>query len=286
MIVDILRRAKRNLLTGGFAKTVSLFLTDIGEEKGVFQHPIGKYLVNLSFDLEFGFGTTFWGQDIEKALSYGKISRTNLTPIVNFLREEVIPANVQIVAALLDSDIKTTSVFNARQQKMMREQANLFRLTEEDIAILKSHKLEIGLHGYSHRHFTNLSEAEAEKEMLLATEIFQKKFHNQPEFMAFPKNDIAHTDIIRKYGIKSWRSDKEHTISRFGVPLGHWFAPGVLGQNDLKKLLSAIKEMRQGYFLHLWGHFTEMDVDVLERLVEVIKEAGWEFTTVKDFKKY
>jgi len=285
-VIDILRYTKRRFLTQGFAKTVYLFLKEIEKENKTPHHLDGKYLVNLSFDFELGFGTTFWEENIEKALSYGETARLNFVPIMKFLEQEKISANVQIVGALLNEHPDTLSIFNLRQREAMRERRHLFKLTAEDIQLLRSHNIEAGIHGFSHRHFTNISAQDAEYEMQNAVENFKRVFERIPEFMAFPKNEIAHTDILKKHGIKCWRANSEHPKDESEIPLGHWFAPGVLDPHDLQKLLSVIWSFRKGYLLHLWGHFTEMDVDTFKELVGVIKNAGWKFTNVKDYKKY
>lgn len=285
-MINTLRRIKRRLLTGGFAGTVYLFLKKVKKEDGAFCHPDSQYLVNFSFDLELGFGTTFWEGNIEKALSYGKTARAKFIPIMKYLVQEKIPANVQIVGALLDPRVASLPVFSEKQRNIMARHKGLFRLTLEDIELLKSPCIEAGLHGFSHRHFTTLSPSEADYEMRNAVDIFEKSFGRKPEFMGFPKNCVAHTGVVKKYGIKCWRADTEHPQRKFEIPLGHWFAPGVLDHHDLKKLLSTIRDVRQGYLLHLWGHFTEMDVETFRELTEVIRDAGWEFTTIKSFKKY
>lgn len=282
----ILRQLKRAFLTRGFAKTVNEFLKEVERGGDAHYYPAEKHLINLSFDFEFGLGTTFWDGDIQKALSYGKTSRINFVPIMKYLAEEKIPANVQVVGALFDQAASSLDIFNNEQREVMLKNKELFSLTPEDINLLKTSNIEVGVHGFSHRHFTNLSSREAEYEMNKAISNFEKVFGKRPEFMAFPKNRVAHTDIIQKYGIKCWRADTEHPQDILEIPLGHWFAPGVLDSNDLEKLLSVIRNTRKGFFLHLWGHFTEMDVETFRKLVEVIEDSGWKFTTVKNFKKY
>src|SRR3989344_1420031 len=222
---NILRQIKRSLLSGGFAKTVYNFLKEVEKEEGIFKHPEGRYLVNLSFDFELGLGTTFWYGDSEKALAYGKAARRNFVPIARYLRESNIPANIQIVGSLLEPS----------------EHREPFRLTDEDLELLKSPNFEVGLHGYSHKHFTEISREEAEYEMKTAVKNFENQFGYKPEFMAFPKNLVSYTKILEKYGIKAWRADNQHPPDVHEIPLGHWFSPGVLGRDDIKRLLSIIR---------------------------------------------
>lgn len=286
IVTNLIRSTKRKFLTKGYAKTVYLFLKEIEKKDDKFIHPTSKYLVNLSFDFEFGLGSTFWGGNIKKSLSYGRTARKNFAPIMEYLEEEKIPANVQVVGALLYPQMFLLPIFNELQQEVISKNKELFMLAPRDVELLKSSNIEVGIHGFSHRHFTTFSKADAEYEMSNAVKSFKGHFGKSPEFMGFPKNLVAHTDIIQKYGIKCWRADNEHPRDKLEIPLGHWFAPGVFGKNDIKKFLATIKGMRSGYFLHLWGHFTEMNLEIFKELVGVIQDAGWELTTVKDFKKY
>ena len=125
-MLNALRYLKRKILTEGFAETVYLFSKEIEKNGGVFKHPDGEFLVNLSFDLELGFGTTFWYGDSEKALAYGKAARRNFVPIARYLKESNTPANIQVVGRLLEPS----------------EDRELFHLTDEDLELLKSPNFE------------------------------------------------------------------------------------------------------------------------------------------------
>jgi hypothetical protein len=65
-------------------------------------------------------------------------------------------------------------------------------------------KHEIGAHGYSHRSFQDLSLSEAEKELnLLFT--MMKRFSIVPKSFVFPKNRVAHLNLLEKYGYRCYR---------------------------------------------------------------------------------
>lgn len=71
--------------------------------------------------------------------------------------------------------------------------------------VLKSPvKHEIGAHGYYHREFTNLSRIEAESELKMIS-VGMKKFGTIPRSFVFPKNSVAHLDLLEKYGYKCYR---------------------------------------------------------------------------------
>lgn len=82
------------------------------------------------------------------------------------------------------------------------------QLTEVDDSVLgllkSSVKHDIGAHGYYHREFTNLSRNEAENELnMISTGM--KKFGIVPRSFVFPKNSVAHLDLIEKYGYRCYR---------------------------------------------------------------------------------
>ena len=64
---------------------------------------------------------------------------------------------------------------------------------------------DIGAHGYYHRTFTYLSHIEAENELKLISK-GMKKFGIVPRSFVFPKNQVAHLDLLDKYGYKCYRS--------------------------------------------------------------------------------
>lgn len=84
------------------------------------------------------------------------------------------------------------------------------QLTEVNDSILEllfksSVKHDIGAHGYYHREFTNLSRNEAENELNMIS-AGMKEFGIVPRSFVFPKNSVAHLDLLEKYGYKCYRS--------------------------------------------------------------------------------
>lgn len=65
-------------------------------------------------------------------------------------------------------------------------------------------KHDIGAHGYTHREFTNLSRNDAENEVNMIS-AGMKKFGITPRSFVFPKNSVAHLDLLEKYGYKCYR---------------------------------------------------------------------------------
>ena len=83
------------------------------------------------------------------------------------------------------------------------------QLTEVNNSILElllksSVKHDIGAHGYYHKEFRNLSQNEAEDELKMIS-AGMKKFGITPRSFVFPRNSVAHLNLLEKYGYKCYR---------------------------------------------------------------------------------
>jgi len=83
------------------------------------------------------------------------------------------------------------------------------QLIEVDTSILKLMlkspiKHDIGSHGYYHKEFTKLSHKQADNELNMISTAM-KKVGITPRSFIFPKNSIAHLDLLEKYGYKCYR---------------------------------------------------------------------------------
>ena len=84
------------------------------------------------------------------------------------------------------------------------------QLTEVDDSVLElllksPVKHDIGAHGYYHMRFQDLSHNEAEKELRMIS-LGMKKFDVIPRSFVFPRNSVAHLELLEKYGYKCYRS--------------------------------------------------------------------------------
>lgn len=73
-----------------------------------------------------------------------------------------------------------------------------------EILLKSSVKHDIGAHGYYHRDFVSLSCSEAENELKLIS-AGMKKLRINPRSFVFPKNSVAHLNLLEKYGYKCYR---------------------------------------------------------------------------------
>jgi peptidoglycan/xylan/chitin deacetylase (PgdA/CDA1 family) len=84
------------------------------------------------------------------------------------------------------------------------------QLVDVDESILKlllgsAVRHDIGAHGYYHREFKSLSHDEAERELEMIS-VGMKRFRIIPRSFVFPRNSVAHLDLLEKYGYKCYRS--------------------------------------------------------------------------------
>jgi peptidoglycan/xylan/chitin deacetylase (PgdA/CDA1 family) len=63
---------------------------------------------------------------------------------------------------------------------------------------------DIGAHGYSHIRFKVMSSEQAQNELKKVTTAM-KRYNQFPKSFVFPKNSIAHLDLLSKYGFRSYR---------------------------------------------------------------------------------
>jgi len=141
------------------------------------------------------------------------------------------------------------------------------QLTEVNDSILELFlkspvKHDIGAHGYYHRQFTNLSRNEAENELNMIS-AGMKKFGVVPRSFVFPKNSVAHLDLLEKFGYKCYRSSGafmndcmyiEKQGQLYDIRPSLYIAQGT-SLTVLKKILdiSIVKKLPFHVWFHLWN---------------------------------
>lgn len=144
----------------------------------------------VSVDVDVGsrmLGVLNKGQNDANVSSYfseyivGKIEERALLMLINLLNDFEIPSTFAIRGQLLQVD---GSIID-----FLRD---------------SSVKHDIGAHGYYHVEFPSLSNNEAENELKRINEEM-KKFGVTPRSFVFPRNLVAHLDLLMKYGYKCYR---------------------------------------------------------------------------------
>lgn len=125
-----------------------------------------------------------------------------------------------------------------------------------EILLKSSVKHDIGTHGYYHKDFKSLSYNEAENELKMIS-VGMKRFGIIPKSFVFPRNGVAHLDLLQKYGYKSFRGsfrpftciEKEGSLYNVQETL-------FIGQNPSSKLLKRFIDVciAKKLFLHFWFH--------------------------------
>jgi len=151
---------------------------------------LGKGMLIVSIDVDVGnkeVGVINKGKNDANVNRYiseylvGEIEERALPLIIDFFNDLEIPVTFAIRGQLFEVD------------------ASILEL------LLKSPvKHDIGAHGYYHRDFTNLSNIEADKELNMIS-VAMKKFGITSRSFIFPKNGVAHLDLLEKYGYKCYR---------------------------------------------------------------------------------
>jgi len=72
-------------------------------------------------------------------------------------------------------------------------------------------KHDIGAHGYYHRSFTSLTRGDAKKE-LKKIRLAMEKFDITPRSFVFPKNRVAHLDLLEEQGYKCYRGARPYRM--------------------------------------------------------------------------
>ncbi len=284
------RKIKRRLFSKGYAPPVYDFLCQIPEQPMIqeFGPKQGEYVVNVSFDLEYSLSTYFWQHNFIKASHVGDIALTQLTPTMECLKLSGVPSNVQVVGMLLDPKMIESTLFSEEQKIFIQKHPEYFSLHKEHISILTDEDIELGIHGYSHRLFPDLSHEEADFEVSLARRLLNQTFTKnlaEPCFMSFPRNNVAHVAVLKTNGVYAYRSNEQSMVDSFEIPRGLWFSASHLDYNTLSRILTNIKAHKESYLLHFWGHFTEMDTETLKGLIDAVHKSGWKFTSIHDFRR-
>jgi peptidoglycan/xylan/chitin deacetylase (PgdA/CDA1 family) len=118
---------------------------------------------------------------------------------------------------------------------------------------------DIGAHGYSHKSFTSLSRSEAEEELKKIHDEMEK-FNIEPKSFVFPRNNVAHLDLLVKHRYKCYRGPGgflkdcmriERRDPLFNVCPSLYISQGL--NSDLLKRILDISITRKLPF-HIWFH--------------------------------
>ena len=219
---------------------------------------IGK--VSISFDCEGK-----WGMIDENQSWINSLSDKNLYEIYEFILSVLemnnLKATFGFVGALLESEIefrkKVENFELGPEHKLWIKK--FFKKYENNAEgyflpgikdLFKDNKHELATHGYCHIPFNLLSEEEAIQELLLVKSQMLDAgiFYSS---IIYPRNKIAHTEILRKYGIKRYRGLPNHLNSKFLPTKLNYLIESL---NLYKKAESLNKDFVPGGVMIHWFH--------------------------------
>jgi hypothetical protein len=117
------------------------------------------------------------------------------------LREYEVGAIEEIALPLftdLFDQFRIPVTFGVRGQSLEVQESTIAPIIQASV------KHDIGLHGYSHKSFRSLSRDEAERE-LKKMSVLTERLHIIPKSFIFPRNMVAHLDLLEKYGYRCYR---------------------------------------------------------------------------------
>jgi peptidoglycan/xylan/chitin deacetylase (PgdA/CDA1 family) len=187
-------------------------------------------------------------------------------------------------------------------------------------AIRRAPGQELGSHTFSHVYLRepgfSREDAIADADAMVA--LFRERWGGIPRSFVFPRNQVAHTDVLRSRGIHSWRDNPETFYwrstaaaeqSRLAralrladsmLPLGRRAAPlraqrasyfvrvglpGALWQAHRARIRNEARALRPGDVLHLWWHPHNLGdaprrkAERIAELLDVVREACGPDTT-------
>jgi len=156
----------------------------------------------ISIDIDVGnkiLGSINGGKNDSNVNDYlseyivGKIEQMALPLFVDLFEKFSVPATFAVRGQLLDVD---TSALKLLLDSSVRH--------------------DIGGHGYTHQSFQNLSPEEAENE-LDAISAGMKKIGVIPRSFIFPRNGVAHLNLLEKYGYKCYRNGGNFLLDSMNI---------------------------------------------------------------------
>jgi hypothetical protein len=145
----------------------------------------------ISIDVDVGsktVGTYNKGRNDRNVHNYlsertiGEIEETALPLFIELFEKVEMPATFAVRGQMLKIDSKPVEC-----------------LTETSV------QHDIGAHGFSHKMFTKMSGEEADHELEMLSALM-KEYNTTPTSFIFPRNGVAHLDVLERYGYKTYRS--------------------------------------------------------------------------------
>ena len=167
---------------------------------------------SISIDLELAWGV--WDRINSKYLNNAiNLEREIVDKLINIFNTYEIPVTWATVAALIDQKNK---MINIGDKKAWYAPDIIEKIIDTKINHL------IASHSYAHPNFKESTETEIIEDFEKA-EYFFKSIGLSPNVLVFPRNQVAHLSLLKKFNYKFYRSiDKSwyKEISKFNLLIG------------------------------------------------------------------
>jgi hypothetical protein len=259
-------------ITKGLTEKWDMYITDISH----FMHAI-KYNVDFSdekydssmliFSIDVDVGNRLLGlknkginsANVHRSITEEKIGEVEQNAFPLFFEafdKYEIPATFALRGQLLEVDGSLIDEFRSR-----------------------SVEHEIGSHGFTHKSFTQMSYEEADTDLSFSEKIF-RDFNIKPRSFVFPKNRVAHLDLLEKYGFKCFRDFGEFKKDGMYIKKnGELYDVHPSLYLDRYARIRALKTfmniaVRKKRPLHIWFHMWNfgLDTDMIKKFVDSVFE--------------
>lgn len=181
-------------------------ILDINQQTGYFV---------LSFDTELALGH-FDCFDPRKFSPDGQRERWAIERILDALDEFEITATWAIVGHLFHASYNTSAIYpmpnwiepgSTFEQMYTSSHPLLYGQDVIDLLLTRGDRHEIGFHGYTHKLFNVMSEADVRAEIETWRQVSRQR-EIIPEVVIFPRNRTGHLEVFREYGFTCYRGEE------------------------------------------------------------------------------
>ncbi len=187
----------------------------------------GKFVISL--DTEFAWGRI--GVE-EKKMFYPFFEKTSkiIDKLLELFEKYNTPATWAIVGRLLEDEKNPSPYFNQDlnsffseidnsiyQDAILNDKKNSFLFDTQLVDNIKSYKTkhELATHTYNHAFWGEVKDRELLEKDMEAAKAMAIKHDHEIRSIVFPKNQIGHREVLKKYGILTYRSPDLYWYSDF-----------------------------------------------------------------------
>ena len=184
---------------------------------------------------------------INKGKNDANISRYSSEYLIGEIEEQALPLFVDLF-----NHFEIPVTFAIRGQLVEVHDSVLEILLKSPV------KHDIGAHGYYHKEIKNLSNNEAENELRMIL-VGMKKVGIIPRSFVFPRNCVAHLELLEKYGYKCYRGYERCMCIEKKGRLYNVHPSLCLGQSTSPRIVKRIldvciaKKLPFHVWFHLWN---------------------------------